>query len=105
VRKREKKRIFDYLRWGPMAERNLHAEFFETSDSRRDCSERDFWAGDGAGSAGYDGSVAVRAEAMRIGRTVGVVRGGLAKIHVALAEAAKDGRAELRRARKCTQSD
>src|SRR5262249_43313876 len=94
VRKLGKKRIFDLLRWGPMAV----AEFFETELIRAVIAARGiFGTALGPRSAGSTAVLLLRAAAdANPAGPAAFVRGGLGKFTNALAEAAKVAGAEVR---------
>jgi phytoene dehydrogenase-like protein len=98
VRGLGKKRIFDLLRWGPMAVADYVAEFFETELVRATIAARGiFGTALGPWSAGSTAVLLLRAaaDANPVG-TATFVRGGLGKFTNALAEAAKAAGAEIR---------
>ncbi len=98
VRKLGKKRIFDLLRWGPMAAADFAAEFFETELIRAVIAARGiFGTALGPWSAGSTAVLLLRAaaDANPVGPSA-FVRGGLGKFTLALAEAAKMVGAEIR---------
>src|SRR6202008_3430398 len=93
-----KKRIFDLLRWGPMAVADYVAEFFETELIRATIAARGvFGTALGPWSAGSTAVLLLRAaaDANPVGPSA-FVRGGLGKFTQALAEAAKMAGAEIR---------
>ena len=98
VRSLGKKRIFDLLRWGPMAVADYVAEFFETELIRATIAARGiFGTALGPWSAGSTAVLLLRAaaDANPVG-TATFSRGGLGKFTNALAEAAKAAGAEIR---------
>jgi len=98
VRGLGKKRIFDLLRWGPMAVADFVAEFFETELIRAVIAARGiFGTALGPWSAGSTAVLLLRAaaDANPVGPAA-FVRGGLGKFTGALAEAAKVAGAEIR---------
>jgi phytoene dehydrogenase-like protein len=98
VRALGKKRIFDLLRWGPMAVADFVAEFFETELIRATIATRGiFGTALGPWSAGSTAVLLLRAaaDANPVG-SAAFVRGGLGKFSAALAEAAKQAGAEIR---------
>jgi phytoene dehydrogenase-like protein len=98
VRGLGKKRIFDLLRWGPMAVADYVAEFFETELIRATIAARGiFGTALGPWSAGSTAVLLLRAaaDANPVG-TAAFSRGGLGKFTNALAEAAKQAGAEIR---------
>jgi phytoene dehydrogenase-like protein len=98
VRKLGKKRIFDLLRWGPMAVADFASEFFETELIRAVIAARGvFGTALGPWSAGSTAVLLLRAavDANPVG-SAAFVRGGLGKFTYALAEAAKSAGAEIR---------
>jgi phytoene dehydrogenase-like protein len=98
VRGLGKKRIFDLLRWGPMAIADYVAEFFETELIRATIAARGiFGTALGPWSAGSTAVLLLRAaaDANPVG-TASFSRGGLGKFTNALAEAAKQAGAEIR---------
>jgi phytoene dehydrogenase-like protein len=98
VRGLGKKRIFDLLRWGPMAVADYVAEFFETELIRATIAARGiFGTALGPWSAGSTAVLLLRAaaDANPVG-TAAFSRGGLGKFTNALAEAAKKAGAEIR---------
>jgi phytoene dehydrogenase-like protein len=98
VRGLGKKRIFDLLRWGPMAVADFVAEFFETELIRATIAARGiFGTALGPWSAGSTAVLLLRAaaDANPVG-TAAFSRGGLGKFTNALAEAAKAAGAEIR---------
>src|ERR1700755_1537543 len=98
VRGLGKKRIFDLLRWGPMAVADFVAEFFETELIRATIAARGiFGTALGPWSAGSTAVLLMRAaaDANPVG-TATFSRGGLGKFTNALAEAAKAAGAEIR---------
>lgn len=98
VRGLGKKRIFDLLRWGPMAVADYVAEFFETELIRATIAARGiFGTALGPWSAGSTAVLLLRAaaDANPVG-TAAFSRGGLGKFANALAEAAKQAGAEIR---------
>jgi phytoene dehydrogenase-like protein len=98
VRGLGKKRIFDLLRWGPMAVADYVAEFFETELIRATIAARGiFGTALGPWSAGSTAVLLLRAaaDANPVG-TASFSRGGLGKFTNALAEAAKQAGAEIR---------
>jgi phytoene dehydrogenase-like protein len=98
VRRLGKKRIFDLLRWGPMAIADYVAEFFETELIRATIAARGiFGTALGPWSAGSTAVLLLRAaaDANPVG-TASFSRGGLGKFTNALAEAAKQAGAEIR---------
>jgi phytoene dehydrogenase-like protein len=97
VRGLGKKRIFDLLRWGPMAVADYVAEFFETELIRATIAARGiFGTALGPWSAGSTAVLLMRAaaDANPVG-TAAFSRGGLGKFTNALAEAAKQAGAEI----------
>src|SRR5258705_4801845 len=98
VRGLGKKRIFDLLRWGPMAVADYVAEFFDTELIRATIAARGiFGTALGPWSAGSTAVLLMRAaaDANPVG-TASFSRGGLGKFTNALAEAAKQAGAEIR---------
>jgi phytoene dehydrogenase-like protein len=98
VRGLGKKRIFDLLRWGPMAVADYVAEFFDTELIRATIAARGiFGTALGPWSAGSTAVLLMRAaaDANPVG-TAAFSRGGLGKFTNALAEAAKAAGAEIR---------
>jgi phytoene dehydrogenase-like protein len=98
VRGLGKKRIFDLLRWGPMAVADYVSEFFETELIRATIAARGiFGTALGPWSAGSTAVLLLRAaaDANPVG-TAAFSRGGLGKFTNALAEAAKQAGAEIR---------
>ncbi len=98
VRGLGKKRIFDLLRWGPMAAADFVAEFFETELIRAVIAARGiFGTALGPWSAGSTAVLLLRAAADSnpVGPAA-FARGGLGKFTQALAEAAKLAGAEIR---------
>jgi phytoene dehydrogenase-like protein len=98
VRGLGKKRIFDLLRWGPMAVADYVAEFFDTELIRATVAARGiFGTALGPWSAGSTAVLLLRAaaDANPVG-TAAFSRGGLGKFTNALAEAAKQAGAEIR---------
>src|SRR5215467_7790741 len=98
VRGLGKKRIFDLLRWGPMAVADFVAEFFETELIRATIAARGiFGTALGPWSAGSTAVLFLRAsaDANPVG-SAAFSRGGLGKFTNALAEAAKVAGAEIR---------
>ncbi|HLK04741.1 MAG TPA: NAD(P)/FAD-dependent oxidoreductase [Candidatus Acidoferrum sp.] len=98
VRKLGKRRIFDLLRWGPMAAADFAAEFFETELIRAVIAARGiFGTALGPWSAGSTAVLLLRAaaDANPVG-SAAFVRGGLGKFASALAEAARAAGAEIR---------
>ncbi len=98
VRSLGKKRIFDLLRWGPMAVADFVAEFFETELIRATIAARGiFGTALGPWSAGSTAVLLLRAAADSnpVG-SAAFSRGGLGKFANALAEAAKAAGAEIR---------
>jgi len=98
VRGLGKKRIFDLLRWGPMAVADYVAEFFDTELIRATIAARGiFGTALGPWSAGSTAVLLMRAaaDANPVG-TAAFPRGGLGKFTNALAEAAKAAGAEIR---------
>jgi phytoene dehydrogenase-like protein len=98
VRGLGKKRIFDLLRWGPMAVADYVAEFFDTELIRATIAARGiFGTALGPWSAGSTAVLLMRAaaDANPVG-TAAFSRGGLGKFTNALAEAAKQAGAEIR---------
>src|SRR5215831_14646244 len=98
VRKLGKKRIFDLLRWGPMAAADFVAEFFETELIRAVIAARGiFGTALGPWSAGSTAVLLLRAAADSnpVG-SAAFVRGGLGRFTNALAEAAKVAGVEIR---------
>jgi phytoene dehydrogenase-like protein len=98
VRRLGKKRIFDLLRWGPMAVADFAAEFFETELIRAVVASRGiFGTALGPWSAGSTAVLLLRAsaDANPVG-SAAFARGGLGKLTSALAEAAKMAGAEIR---------
>lgn len=105
VRKLGKKRIFDLLRWGPMAAADFVAEFFETELIRAVVAARGiFGTALGPWSAGSTAVLLLRAaaDANPVGSSTFVL-GGLGKFTSALAEAAKAAGAEIRTGAEVTQ--
>jgi phytoene dehydrogenase-like protein len=98
VRGLGKKRIFDLLRWGPMAVADFVAEFFETELIRATIAARGiFGTALGPWSAGSTAVLLMRAaaDANPVG-SAAFARGGLGNFSRALAEAAKQAGAEIR---------
>ncbi|HKF25835.1 MAG TPA: NAD(P)/FAD-dependent oxidoreductase, partial [Candidatus Acidoferrum sp.] len=98
VRGLGKKRIFDLLRWGPMAVADFVAEFFETELIRATIAARGiFGTALGPWSAGSTAVLLMRAaaDANPVGPAA-FARGGLGNFSRALAEAAKQAGAEIR---------
>src|SRR5215831_2112678 len=98
VRKLGKKRIFDLLRWGPMAVADFVAEFFETDLIRAVIAARGiFGTALGPWSAGSTAVLLLRAAAdpHPVGSAV-FSRGGLGAFTRALTEAARHAGAEIR---------
>jgi phytoene dehydrogenase-like protein len=98
VRALGKKRIFDLLRWGPMAVADFVAEFFETELLRAAIAARGiFGTAMGPWSAGTTAVLLLRAaaDAHPVG-SASFARGGLGTFARALAEAAKSAGAEIR---------
>lgn len=98
VRGLGKKRIFDLLRWGPMAVADFVAEFFETELIRATIAARGvFGTALGPWSAGSTAVLLLRAaaDANPVG-SAAFTRGGLGSFSRALAEAAKQAGAEIR---------
>jgi phytoene dehydrogenase-like protein len=98
VRGLGKKRIFDLLRWGPMAVADFVAEFFETELIRATIAARGvFGTALGPWSAGSTAVLLMRAaaDANPVG-SASFARGGLGNFSRALAEAAKQAGAEIR---------
>jgi phytoene dehydrogenase-like protein len=98
VRGLGKKRIFDLLRWGPMAVADFVAEFFETELIRATIAARGiFGTALGPWSAGSTAVLLLRAaaDANPVG-TAAYSRGGVGDFSRALAEAAKQAGAEIR---------
>src|SRR5947208_15610707 len=99
VRMLGKKGIFDLLRWAPMAVADFVSEFFETELIRATIAVRGiFGTALGPWSAGSTAVLLLRAaaDANPVG-TAAFSRGGLGKFTNALAEAAKQAGAEIRR--------
>jgi phytoene dehydrogenase-like protein len=98
VRSLGKKRMFDLLRWGPMAVADFVAEFFETELIRATIAARGiFGTALGPWSAGSTAVLLLRAaaDANPVG-SAAFSRGGLGKFTGALAEAARQAGAEIR---------
>ena len=98
VRGLGKKRIFDLLRWGPMAVADFVAEFFETELIRATIAARGiFGTALGPWSAGSTAVLLMRAaaDANPVG-SAAFARGGLGNFTRALGEAAKQAGAEIR---------
>src|SRR5215475_2889903 len=98
VRGLGKKRIFDLLRWGPMAVADFVAEFFETELIRATVAARGIFGNAmGPWSAGSTAALLLRAAAdpNPVG-SAAFSRGGLGRFTGALAEAAKHAGAEIR---------
>jgi phytoene dehydrogenase-like protein len=98
VRGLGKKRIFDLLRWGPMAVADFVAEFFDTELVRATIAARGILGTAlGPWSAGSTAVLLLRAaaDAHPVG-SAAFVRGGLGNLARALAEAAKQAGAEIR---------
>jgi phytoene dehydrogenase-like protein len=98
VRSLGKRRIFDLLRWGPMAVADFVAEFFETELIRAVIAARGiFGTALGPWSAGSTAVLLLRAAAdpNPIG-SAAFPRGGLGSLTRALAESAKKAGAEIR---------
>jgi phytoene dehydrogenase-like protein len=98
VRALGKKRIFDLLRWGPMAVADFVAEFFDTELLRAAIAARGiFGTAMGPWSAGTTAVFLLRAAAdpHPVG-SASFTRGGLGSFARALAEAAKAAGAEIR---------
>jgi phytoene dehydrogenase-like protein len=98
VRALGKKRIFDLLRWGPMAVADFVAEFFDTELIRATIAARGiFGTALGPWSAGSTAVLLLRAasDANPIGPAA-FSRGGLGEFSRALGEAAKQAGAEIR---------
>ena len=98
VRSLGKKRIFDLLRWGPMAVADFVAEFFETELIRATIAARGvFGTSLGPWSAGSTAVLLLRAaaDANPVG-SAAFTKGGLGRFTNALAEAAKQAGAEIR---------
>ncbi len=98
VRALGKKRIFDLLRWGPMAVADFVSEFFETELIRAAIAARGvFGTALGPWSAGSTAVLLLRAAAdPHPAGSAAFPRGGLGKFSRALAEAAKQAGAEIR---------
>ena len=98
VRALGKKRIFDLLRWGPMAVADFVAEFFESELIRATVAARGiFGTALGPWSAGSTAVLLLRASADA--HPVGAAafpRGGLGEFSRALAESAKQAGADIR---------
>jgi len=98
VRRLGKRRIFDLLRWGPMAVADFVAEFFDTELIRATIAARGiFGTALGPWSAGSTAVLLLRAaaDANPVG-SAAFSRGGLGKFTNALAEAAKQAGVEIR---------
>ena len=98
VRALGKKRIFDLLRWGPMAVADFVAEFFETELISATIAARGiFGTALGPWSAGSTAVLLLRAaaDAHPVGAAA-FPRGGLGEFSRALAEAAKQAGVEVR---------
>lgn len=98
VRALGKKRIFDLLRWGPMAVADFVAEFFETELIRATIAARGiFGTALGPRSAGSTAVLLLRAaaDAHPVG-TAAFPRGGLGEFSRALAEAVRQAGVEIR---------
>jgi len=93
-----KKRIFDLLRWGPMAVADFVSEFFETELLRATVATRGiFGTALGPWSAGSTAVLLMRAAAdVNPVGSAAFARGGLGSFTRALAEAAKQAGAEIR---------
>ena len=98
VRALGKKRIFDLLRWGPMAVADFVSEFFETELIRAAIAARGvFGTALGPWSAGSTAVLLLRAAAdPHPAGSAAFPRGGLGEFSRALAEAAKQAGAEIR---------
>jgi phytoene dehydrogenase-like protein len=98
VRGLGKKRIFDFLRWGPMAAADFVAEFFETELLRATIASRGiFGTAFGPWSAGSTAVLLLRAAAdpHPVG-SAAFPRGGMGLLAHALAESARQAGAEIR---------
>jgi phytoene dehydrogenase-like protein len=98
VRGLGKRRIFDLLRWGPMAAADFVSEFFETELIRATIAARGiFGTALGPWSAGSTAVLLLRAaaDAHPVG-TAAFPRGGMGALTTALAEAARKAGAEIR---------
>jgi len=98
VRRLGKRRIFDLLRWGPMAAADFVAEFFETELIRATIAARGiFGTALGPWSAGSTAVLLLRAaaDAHPVGAAA-FPRGGMGSFTRALAESAKYAGAEIR---------
>jgi phytoene dehydrogenase-like protein len=98
VRGLGKRRIFDLLRWGPMAAADFVSEFFETELIRATIAARGiFGTALGPWSAGSTAVLLMRAaaDAHPVG-TAAFPRGGMGALTNALADAARKAGAEIR---------
>ena len=98
VRGLGKRRIFDLLRWGPMAAADFVSEFFETELIRATIAARGiFGTALGPWSAGSTAALLMRAaaDAHPVG-SAAFPRGGMGSFTNALAEAARKAGAEIR---------
>src|SRR5439155_27362019 len=98
IRSLGKKRIFDFLRWGPMAAADFVSEFFETELVRATIASRGiFGTALGPWSAGSTAVLLLRAAAdpHPVG-SASFPRGGLGALTHALAESARSAGAEIR---------
>jgi phytoene dehydrogenase-like protein len=98
VRALGKKRIFDFLRWGPMAVADFVSEFFETELVRATIAARGiFGTALGPWSAGSTAVLLLRAaaDAHPVG-SAAFPRGGMGSLTRALAESARRAGAEIR---------
>jgi len=98
VRRLGKRRIFDLLRWGPMAVADFVSEFFETELIRATIAARGiFGTALGPRSAGSTAVLLLRAAADThpVG-TAAFPRGGMGSFTLALAESARSAGAEIR---------
>lgn len=93
-----KKRMFDALRWGPMAVADFVAEFFETELVRAPIAARGvFGTAMGPWSAGSTAALLVRAAAdPHPAGTASFPRGGLGELTRAMAESARRAGVEIR---------
>jgi phytoene dehydrogenase-like protein len=98
VRSLGKKRMFDLIRWGPMAVADFVAEFFETELLRATIAARGiFGTAMGPWSAGTTGVLLLRAAAdPHPAGSSEFTRGGLGSLTHALGEAARRAGAEIR---------
>ena len=98
IRSLGKKRMFDLLRWGPMAVADFVSEFFETELLRATIAARGiFGSALGPWSAGSTAALLLRAAAdPHPAGAAAFPRGGLGSLTRALAESARKAGAEIR---------